>query len=164
MKGEAGHTKEIPLGSLPVLTLADGTVVTQSMAMGRYAAKLANLYPSDPPEALFVDEILETVNDVLSLLPRNTVVDMQKTLREEYAAGKLKTFYTFFADKLAAGGGTYITGGKLSVADIALYGMVKQFRSGSFDHIPADYDAKWPEFEAFITHLEADAVFAPYKF
>ena len=54
-KGGTGRTKELPLGSVPVLTVQDGTVVTQSMAMGRYAAKLANLYPSEPLEALFVD-------------------------------------------------------------------------------------------------------------
>lgn len=161
-RGEAGRSSAIPLGSVPVLTFPDGRVVTQSMAIARYAGKLANLYPTDPEKALFVDEILDTVAEIVSSAPQNADADIKKKLREEYAAGKLNTFYSFLDEKLSASGGLYYFG-ELSIADIAVYGVLKGLRTGNFDYIPGDYDSKWPQFQAFIENLESNPVFAPHK-
>ncbi len=43
-RGTAGRSATIPLGQLPTLTLPSGAVITQSAAIARYAAKLANLF------------------------------------------------------------------------------------------------------------------------
>ena len=43
-----------PLGTLPTLTLADGSVMVQTESLARWAAKQAGLYPDDPLEALKV--------------------------------------------------------------------------------------------------------------
>lgn len=138
-------------------------MVTQSAAISRYAAKLANLYPSDPEQALFADEISDVVGDIGNGLPQTPDAELRKTLREAYAAGKLNTYYSYLAEKLEASAGPYFNGTTFTVADITVYGVVKMLRSGRFDHIPADYDAKWPVFESLVTALESDAVFAPYK-
>jgi glutathione S-transferase len=131
------------------------------MAIARYAAKLAKLYPEDPLEALFVDEVIETVSDISNGIPRNADPEVFKKLREEYAAGKLKTFMTYLAEKLEKS--PYTTGANLTVADIALYGTLKYLRKGLLDHISADYDSQWPVFQTFIDTLENNATFAPYK-
>lgn len=162
-RGESGRSKEVPLGSLPVLTFPDGKVVTQSLAIARYAAKLAKLYPEDPLQALFVDEIIDTVGDVTTNAPQNPDAETKKKLREEYAAGKMNTFYSYFAEKLTASSGPFLFGASFTVADIALYGLLKSVRGGNFDYIPGDYDAKWPVLQQFIDALEANAVFAPHK-
>jgi prostaglandin-H2 D-isomerase / glutathione transferase len=138
-------------------------VTIQSVAIARYAAKLANLYPTDPLEALFVDEIIDTVNDLLNSIPNNSDATVLKGLREEWAAGKLNILCTFFANKLKATPGAFFRGDKFCVADLFVYAAVKVLRSGKFDHIPITYDSKWPEIGAFVDALEADAVFAPYK-
>lgn len=162
-RGEAGRSAAIPLGSIPVLTFPDGRVVTQSMAIGRYAAKLAKLYPEDPEKALLVDEILDTVADIVTGAPQHADADVKKLLRAEYAAGKLNTFYSFLDEKLAANGGPFYFGRDLTVADVAVYGVLKSLRTGNFDYIPGDYDSKWPQFQVFIDNMESNPVFAPHK-
>ena len=51
-----------PYGALPVLYV-DGAPVAQSNAIVRYVGKLTDMYPSDPLQAAFCDEILETVEE-----------------------------------------------------------------------------------------------------
>ena len=160
-RGPKGRSASIPLGSLPVMTLPDGKVVTQSMALARYAAKLAKMYPDDPLQALFVDEIMETVAEVTIGIPRNTLPDYQ-ILREEYAAGKLAHYFSYISKKLREVDGPYIFGTDPTVADLLIYGMLKHFRKGILDHIPADYDAKWPAFQTLVEALESDPKFTPY--
>eukprot|EP00920_Eleutheroschizon_duboscqi_P037126 GHVT01088906.1.p1 GENE.GHVT01088906.1~~GHVT01088906.1.p1 ORF type:complete len:108 (-),score=16.23 GHVT01088906.1:1775-2098(-) len=46
---EFGAMKEsLPFGQLPILTLADGSQMAQSLAILTYAAKQAGLLPEDP--------------------------------------------------------------------------------------------------------------------
>ena len=75
-----------PLGSLPVLTLADGTTLVQAEAMARWAGKKAGLYPEDPTAALVTDVITASVMEVLTKTPP-AAGDEGKAKREEYAAG-----------------------------------------------------------------------------
>ncbi len=163
-RGPTKRSNSVPLGQLPTLTLPSGAVITQSAAIARYAAKIANLYPSDPEQALLVDEIIDSVGDIGNGIPRPTDASLVKTQREEYAAGKLNTYFSFLAEKLVANNGPFLAGSAFSVADIYVYQVVKSIRKGVYDHIPADYDSKWPVFERFVQALESDAVFAPYKY
>jgi glutathione S-transferase len=161
-KAEKGYTDAFPLGSVPTLTLPDGRVITQSLAIGRYAGKLANLYPSDPVQALLVDELLDTVQDILNGLPQHADTDTKKTLREEYANGKLKVFFNFLSTKLAASSGPYTLGETLVLSDIFVYWVLKGYRKGNFDFIPTDYDSAWPNLGQFIATMESNPSFFPY--
>ena len=153
-------TARFPLGQMPVLTLPDGKLVTQSVAIARYVAKRANLYPEDPLEALFVDEIIDVTSDVISSAPQNPDNDIKKQLREEWAANKLAKFLAFFSTKVQGGG--YLVGGRLTVADIFLYNVIRALRSGSYDYVPTDVDAAFPALGAYYDFIKADAVFAPH--
>jgi glutathione S-transferase len=64
-RGLSGRSPEFPVGTVPVLTFPDGNVIAESTSISRYAAKLANLYPADSLEALFVDEVVEIASDVI---------------------------------------------------------------------------------------------------
>lgn len=134
--------------------------MTQSAAIARYAGKLAGLYPDDPADALLVDEIIDTSNEVLSSCPQNPDNEVKKTLREEWVAGKLQKFLTFFAAKAASG--TYLVGGKLSLADLYLHGTLKSLREGGFDFVPTDVDAAHPALGAWFDFVVADPVYAPF--
>lgn len=149
-----------PLGQMPVLTLPDGKIVTQSVAIARYVGKRANLYPEDPLEALFVDEIIDVTSDVISSAPQNPDNDVKKKLREEWAATKLAKFLAFFNSKLVAG--NYLVGGKLTIADLFLYNVLKALRSGNYDYVPVDADSAFPELGAYFDFVKADPVFGPH--
>lgn len=149
-----------PLAQVPTLTLPDGKVVTQSLAITRYVGKLAKLYPEDPLEALFVDEIIDATGDVVTSAPQNPDSEVKKKLREEWAATKLVTFLTFFNSKVVPG--QHLVGGKLTLADFYLYKLLKDLRSGSYDFVPTDSDAAFPELGNFFEFMKADPVFAPH--
>lgn len=70
----------LPLGQVPVLTV-DGVTYSQSMAIARYAAKLAGLYPSDPLECLRVDMISESLVDVRTA--NSEIMYKAKTLEDK---------------------------------------------------------------------------------
>mmetsp|Transcript_2246 Transcript_2246/g.3536 ORF Transcript_2246/g.3536 Transcript_2246/m.3536 type:complete len:207 (+) Transcript_2246:29-649(+) len=164
LRGESGMSEDIPYGSVPVMTLPSGEKITQSMAIARYCAKLAKLYPEDFEKAVLVDEIMAIVEDMLGSCPKGPPdADEKKRQREEWAKEKLTKFFTFVASKLAKRG-PYVTGGVLTVADICLYQSIKLVRSGSFDYVPPDSDAAYPALQAFIDTMEVDEVFAPYKY
>ena len=155
------NVERFPLGQMPVLTLPDGRLVTQSLAISRYAGKLAGLYPEDFVDAMLVDEIIDTVAQIMNSTPQNANNDLKKTLREEWAAGSLQTFLAFFARKVGTGA-SYLVGGKLSLADIFLYAYIKSFRVGSVDFVPADVDSAFPVLGAYFDFIKADPVFAPF--
>ena len=48
----------------------NGTVIAQTGAQNRYAAKLAGLYPEDPLEAAYCDSIYEAAME-MSVAPTN---------------------------------------------------------------------------------------------
>lgn len=58
-----------PLGQVPVVKI-DGNQYCQSIALARYAAKLAGWYPSDPLDALKSDEAAESLNELMSKAPK----------------------------------------------------------------------------------------------
>jgi len=58
-----------PLGFVPVLKI-DDQPHCQTLALMRYAAKKAGFYPADALEALVVDEVADTLNDLMSATPR----------------------------------------------------------------------------------------------
>lgn len=60
--------KTVYKGAVPELTLSDGSTVCQSMAIARWAARMAGpdvLYPSDATAALRVDEIMTFQEEVM---------------------------------------------------------------------------------------------------
>lgn len=53
----------MPFGQVPILEI-DGKVIHQSMAITRYLAKLVKLVGKDDMEALEIDSVVDTVNDL----------------------------------------------------------------------------------------------------
>lgn len=54
----------VPGGQLPALQLGEGPYIGESLAMLRYAGKLASLYPEDADKALYVDSYLDVCNQI----------------------------------------------------------------------------------------------------
>jgi glutathione S-transferase len=138
--------KETPLGSLPVLKV-DGMSYCQSAALSRYAAKLAGFYPDDPLEALVVDEVLETCNEIMGKAPNDKDEDEKKKKRIEWQNDGLTKYAEFLESRVQAGGGKGVAS-KPSIADFAIGVLVKTLEGGLFDHIDTDFFAKYPGISA----------------
>ena len=129
----------MPFRCAPVLEI-DGVPVTQSNAMARYVGKMAGLYPEDPMQALYCDEVLGAHEDLLHHVVHTFGLegDALKRAREELVDGWLSTFIRGFEDLLKRGGGEYFADGRLTVADLKAFVQVRSLRSGTLDHVPTN--------------------------
>eukprot|EP00899_Mesostigma_viride_P022236 jgi/Mesvir1/3197/Mv16350-RA.1 len=131
----------LPFGSLPSLEV-DGKVFAQSNAMLRYVGKLTGLYPTDPVEALKVDQILDGFEDNgATIRPSYMEKDEAKKLEMRKALtapdGGL-TRYTSALSRLVEGE-AHAVGDSLTIADVAIYCNINLLKSGYLDGIPRDW-------------------------
>jgi glutathione S-transferase len=130
------HTR---FNAVPVLEI-DGAAVTQSNAISRYVGKMAGLYPEDDMQALYCDEVLGALEDILQrIVPTFGLkgAELQEA-REKLADGWLTIYLRGLGELLARGGGEYFAGGSLTVADLKAFVQVRWLLSGALDHIPTD--------------------------
>jgi glutathione S-transferase len=123
---------------LPTLEI-DGQVVTQSNAMCRYVGKMAGLYPEDDMQALYCDEVLGAMEDLLHAMTPTFGLegDELKAAREKFVDGWLTTFIKGLGE-LIERGGDYFADNRLTVADLKVAGLIQWLNSGQLDHVPAD--------------------------
>ncbi|MFT7519735.1 MAG: glutathione S-transferase [Kiritimatiellia bacterium] len=148
---------QLPLGSLPVLDLPDGTRVGQCVAMLRYVAALGSsdtLYPSDPLTALVVDSVLDTFNDTLSKVFMPTIREQdpekKRAMREAFSAGPLRTClgYVEGLAETYGGDGPFITGSELTIADLYAGVSLGHYFSGNVDFLDVSVIEAFPRMAA----------------
>lgn len=122
----------------PILEI-DGTQVTQSNAMARYVGKIAGLYPDDDLQALYCDEAMGAIEDLLHAIVHTFGLegDALKAAREELVDGWITTFLEGL-DEMLERGGDYFAGNRLTVADLKVAGVTAWIESGGLDHVPTD--------------------------
>ena len=129
----------MPFQALPVLEV-DGKVIAQSNTINRYLGKLAGLYPKDDWQATLVDELMDAVEDITTLIGNSMALegDAKKKAREALAAGPIPRFLQQIEARLKAGGGEWFVEKRLTVADLKCYLWIRWLKSGALDHVPAD--------------------------
>ena len=144
----------MPFHGLPVLEV-DGVCVTQSNAINRYAGKLADLYPSDPLQALICDEVMDAVEDVTIKTVATFSIENEeekKGARKALVDGPLRLYLERLEERLVQQGGEWFAGGRISVADLKVFVWVGHLKSGKLDHVPVDLpDRVAPK---LVVHLE----------
>ena len=154
----------MPFRCAPVLEI-DGVDVTQSNAMARYVGRMAGLYPEDPLQALYCDEVLGAHEDLLHQTVHTFGLegDELKLAREKLVDGWLSTFIRGFEELLKRGGGEYFADGRLTVADLKAFVQVRSLRSGTLDHVPTDLvDRLAPTLAEHCSRIESDPVVVAY--
>ena len=148
----------------PVLEI-DGVEVTQSNSMLRYVGKMAGLYPENDLQALYCDEAMGAVEDLLHQVVHTFGLEGEqlRKAREELTDGWITTFVKGLADLLARGGGGYFADSRLTVADLKVYMQVRSLRSGTLDHVPTDLiDSLAPSLVDHQERVGNDPVVAAY--
>ncbi|MBT8102787.1 MAG: glutathione S-transferase family protein [Gammaproteobacteria bacterium] len=125
--------------SVPVLEI-DGAQVTQSNAITRYVGKMAGLYPSDDLQALYCDEVLDALEDVLHYIVPTLGMQGEelRLAREKLVDGWLSVYVRGLGELLTRGGGKYFADNKLTVADLKAFVQTRWLRSGGVDHVPTN--------------------------
>ena len=130
--------KSVRFNCVPVLRI-DGTEVTQSNAMCRFVGKKAGLYPEDDLQALYCDEAMGAVEDLLHQMVQTFGLegDEFKAAREKLVDGWL-TVILKGLDELLERGGDYFADNRLTVADLKVFGITQWLLSGQLEHVPTD--------------------------
>lgn len=152
-----------PFNALPVLEI-DGVPVTQSNALSRYIGKMAGLYPEDDLQALYCDEALGALEDMLHCVVPTFGLegDELKAAREKIVDGWLSVYVKGLGTLLERGG-DYFADNRLTMADLKAYGQTRWLRSGSLDHVPTDLVERLaPGLVAHQQRVESDPVVVAY--
>jgi len=146
-----------PHGQVPVLHV-NGQIVPQSQAIWRYTAKLANLYPTDAVEALWVDSIVDSVNEVADKINHTqSEKDKQKytMARKTIADHDLPALYKYLQEKTENSKSGYVVGNKLTIADVVIYYTVKDWiGGGQVENIPTDLVKKYTKLGQYLDNLD----------
>ena len=152
-----------PFNAVPVLEI-DGVPVTQSNALSRYIGKMAGLYPEDDLQALYCDEALGALEDMLHCVVPTFGLegDELKAAREKIVDGWLSVYVKGLGTLLERGG-DYFADNRLTMADLKAYGQTRWLRSGSLDHVPTDLVERLaPGLVAHQQLVESDPVVVAY--
>lgn len=130
----------IPFRQLPVLVI-NGQSIAQTGGIARICGKLSGMYPEDMIEAGKVDQIIDTVTDINELLNpsmRENDQVKKKAMRVELTNHDLPKYFGYLEDILNANNSHWFVGGKISIADIAVWSLLGWFASGVLDDIPPE--------------------------
>lgn len=150
--------------SVPVLEI-DDKVVTQTNAMCRYVGKMAGLYPQDDLQALYCDEAMEAVEDLLHRIVETFGLEGEalRTAREKLVDGWLSIFLRGLDAILARGGGEYFADDRLTMADLKVFVQTRSLTAGKLDYVPADLVQRIaPGLAAHQQRIEKDPVVTEY--
>jgi prostaglandin-H2 D-isomerase / glutathione transferase len=136
-----------PLGQIPTLDM-DGVEFCQSVAIVRYAAKLADLYPTDAFHALIVDEAMDTMSECMIKFPFSE----GREARQAFQQNIMPKYFGLVESRIQKFGGAHkdTVCGVFSVADIDLMTWVHFLQSGFFDHIDTDFFKDYPGITACV--------------
>ncbi len=155
---------DMPFTCAPLLDI-DGIPVTQSNAMLRYVGKLAGLYPEDSLQALYCDEAMDAIEDLINHIVRTLMLegDALKAARDELREGWLTTFIKGYNRLLERGGGEYFADKRLTVADLKVFVQVRSIRNGGLEHIPSEFvDELAPGLAAHADRIAAEPIVEAY--
>lgn len=129
----------MPFQAMPVLEV-DGKLISQSNTINRYVGKLAGLYPRDDWQAALVDEVMDAVEDISTMIGNTMGLEAaaKQKAREALAAGSIPRYLQQIEARLGAGGGEWFVENRLTVADLKCFLWVRWLKSGVLDHVPAD--------------------------
>jgi glutathione S-transferase len=108
--------------------------------MLRYVGKMAGLYPEDDLQALYCDEPMGAVEDLMHNIVHTFGLegDELKEAREKLADGWISIIIKGLAEILERGGGEYFADNRLTVADLKVFVQIRSLRAGTLDHVPTD--------------------------
>jgi glutathione S-transferase len=160
---------ELPYGSLPALDIGGDKPhrIAQSNAILRYAGRLSGLYPSDPLEALRVDELLdfaEDMNHALAPSMREQDMDKKLAMRKVLTDETIPMWVRCIESRLDANDDPlHLVGKALSIADLKLLHGFDSLVSGVLDGVPKTVLDGYAKLGAWRTAVQAerDARLAP---
>jgi glutathione S-transferase len=152
-------------GQLPMLTLPDGTEMTQTKPIVHYLAAQVNCtkgmlsskkcYPSDLMLRFQIDEMIEAMEDSrMKMLPSFKIKDQKEKEAARaalFADGGEVDVILKKMDSLV--GDKFVVGNTFTLADIWFFFWLNFVRSGFWDGVPLDFLDKYPKLKAIVSNV-----------
>lgn len=169
--------------NLPQLTLPNGTKVTQSTAIARWAAQqtlastqqlpnhcVPDLYPKMVEDAILVDEAMNLVDQIVAFTPKDADSETRRLKRIQYSTeGFMNIAMRILEGRIASGPGPFLLGEKLSIADIymkcPLADLIldKQFEHVEPSFLKNSFPLIYANHAAVLAHPLLQAFYREYK-
>jgi len=169
--GKRKAAGDFVFGTVPELTLKDGTKICQTRSIQRLVAKHTGLYPKDSVAAAHVDAVMDICEDFISFIINSAKGIDLKTESEKFIAARLECATTGKLGQglanlekflLKTGTEGFAVGDKATIADVVLFGGLTFLGSGFFDGIPADYTNKFPRITSIRKKMANHKAIAAY--
>ena len=121
----------------------DCKTLAQTGAIARYCGKLSGLYPKNNDfEGALIDQIIEASQDInymVSISNRDKDPKKKKLAREILASKHLPKMFKFLEELIKNNKKSpWFVGGKLTIADLAVWRLLGWLSSGKLDGVPTD--------------------------
>ena len=155
LNGALNDGTVIPFHQFPCL-IVDGTPICQTGAIARFCGKLSGFYPADDLlMAAQTDQFLDIATDITDLVifagrgqDPATVIKERQQLAKDGLHRKLSIL-----DKLIGADHDWIFGGKIGLADVAIWRMSGWLSSG-LDGIPSEILSPFPNILRICNNVE----------
>jgi glutathione S-transferase len=126
-----------PYGGMPILEVEGHGIVAQSNAILGLIGRIHGLLPEDPFDAARHVAVLNACEDLRWRFARATGAgdDEKRAAREAFTEAHLKRWARDLDNKIV---GPFFGGEAISVADIKVWGLMKFYKRGQADYVPAD--------------------------
>lgn len=142
----------LPFRSMPVLELEGKPPLSQANAILRLIGRKYGLLPIDDDwECARIESIMDAAEDIRGKVSATMSIkdpEEQKRTRAELSEGALKSFGECIEAQIQ---GPFVSGEKISVADIKLFVVVGWIKKGVLDHISAELFDGYPKISALFT-------------
>lgn len=151
----------LPLGQVPVIEVnGNGVKYSQSLAIARYAAKLAGTYLSDPLGALLVGMLVDSFSEIIEPVYDICYVEKDAEIKADkihkYIEVKLPTTLKMMEGRVQ---GKFFLGDKVTLADFMLFDFLRDKLSPAF---PTFDLAAYPKLSAVVANVQAIPAIAAY--
>ncbi|KAF0701180.1 Aste57867_8331 [Aphanomyces stellatus] len=153
---------DLPFGQVPTLKTDDGKVYAQSIAIARYAAKLANLYPDDALEALEADSAVDAMVEATMLFVNAAFMEQDEEKKKKQLADvNEKGLPRLLGGLEKRAVGPFFLGETPSFADLYIFDFYKQIWSAFPDLVSASVD-DFPKLNEVINRVQSSTELASY--
>eukprot|EP00581_Thalassiosira_minuscula_P031798 CAMPEP_0183765330 /NCGR_PEP_ID=MMETSP0739-20130205/10882_1 /TAXON_ID=385413 /ORGANISM="Thalassiosira miniscula, Strain CCMP1093" /LENGTH=243 /DNA_ID=CAMNT_0026003993 /DNA_START=256 /DNA_END=987 /DNA_ORIENTATION=+ len=172
--------------AMPQMTLPDGTVVTENLAMLRLAGEAdleGKLYPqSNTMERFRIEQVLGAIAEItrawqlavynpvhlqaFACGPEDERTDADATINQlctSFVNKEMSRLIGYLKHYLQEGENNFLCGGHLTIADILAYNTIHNFQRTVADHVPNDCLEAYPEILEWMDRVDANPKVAAYK-
>ncbi len=147
-----------PFGQLPVMYYNDNIFChTHSLAI--FCASKSNLYSNKEKEQMIINQVIDWANEITYRIAhsiREKNPDKSKKLRRIFIEKDFNQWFGYLEDLFTRYSKNSYFIGKISLADITAWRVIRWFTSGNLEQVNTNFIEKFPNLKLFYNNFLSD--------